>query len=421
MKNSTPPTTCMDEYDPNALSVSQAKVAIQQAVDAIKSEQTIAIQEALMRVLAHDVSSPINVPDYTNSAMDGYAFNSATVSSQDKISLQIVGTVFAGQPLEQKLETGQCARIMTGGKIPMGCDTVIMQEHVTRDNNTITFDSQHCQSGQNVRHIGEDILKNTVILNTGRALTPADIGLLASVGIAEITVYRRVKVALFSTGDELVPVGHALKPGQLHDSNRYTLNALLTQFGADILDLGVIRDQPEKIEAAFTHAANEADILITSGGVSVGDADFVKSTLEKLGKVNFWKIAMKPGRPLAFGHLGQCHFFGLPGNPVSAMVTFYQFVLPALKRMSGQTQCEPLILQATCTTKLTKRAGRLEYQRGILENDNNGTLTVRSTGAQGSHILSSMSYSNCFIILPETCEQIESGTPVDVQPFSGFL
>jgi molybdopterin molybdotransferase len=310
---------------------------------------------------------------------------------------------------------------MTGGKMPEGTDTVIMQEHVTRHDQTIAFEKSFYQPGQNVRHIGEDIPRNTIILRAGRVITPADIGLLASVGIANIGVHRRIRVALFSTGDELVPVGQSLKPGQLHDSNRYTLNSLLNQFGAEIIDLGVVADKPEKIESAFICATAVADVLITSGGVSVGDADFVKSTLEKLGQVNFWKIAMKPGRPLAFGKLDRCHFFGLPGNPVSAMVTFYQFVLPALKKMSGQIDYEVPTIKAMCSTTLTKRPGRLEYQRGILEQDSNGKLVVRSTGAQGSHILSSMSNSNCFIILPEECEIVTPGSTVDVQPFSGFI
>ncbi|HEX22637.1 MAG TPA: molybdopterin molybdenumtransferase MoeA, partial [Chromatiales bacterium] len=297
---------------------------------------------------------------------------------------------------------------------------VIMQENVTVEGERIIIGSGH-KAGQNVRQAGEDLATGECVFSAGKLITPADLGMLASMGIAEVRVQRRVRVAFFSTGDELRSVGQPLGDGQIYDSNRYTLHGMLTRLGVELLDMGVIADRRDDIENAFQNAAQIADVLITSGGVSVGEADFVKETLEKIGEVNFWKIAMKPGRPLAVGRIGQCQFFGLPGNPVSAMVTFYQFVQPALQRLSGQAVPPPLLLKARTTSKLKKAPGRIDYQRGWLETDDQGELVVQSTGQQGSGMLSSMGKANCFIVLPLESKGIEAGSVVTVQPFAGLI
>ena len=420
MNKSDDNKTCFDDYDPNSLLVEQALQRIDNQIQAIQEFETLRIRDALGRVLAHDVESQINVPPHTNSAMDGYAVRGDDICTDSTVTLELVGKVLAGAPIQTSVKPGQCVRIMTGGKMPDGTDTVIMQEHVNAQDSYITLSAGHTP-GQNVRQAGEDIAIGQVILNKGKLLGAADIGLLASLGIAEVDVIRRLRVAFFSTGDELCPVGETLGDGQIYDSNRYTLFSLLTQFGAEIFDMGVIRDEPEVIEAAFVEASTNADVLITTGGVSVGEADYVKTTLDRLGKVNFWKIAMKPGRPLAFGQVNHCQFFGLPGNPVSAMVTFYQFVLPALRKLSGQQLFEPLVVKLPCQSPLKKAPGRVEFQRGIIGKQADGTLTVRSTGQQGSGILSSMSQANCFIILPLECSQTQPGDIVDVQPFYGLF
>lgn len=418
-KTSTPPS-CTDEFDPTSLNVDEALSRIDQSIVSVEDYQQISITDMLDRVLAEDIHSPINVPPYINSAMDGYALNSNALTNDGDIILKLAGTVYAGTPLNGPVPNGYCARIMTGGKMPEGTDTVVMQEHVRIDGDKIIIGANH-KPGQNVRHAGEDITQGALVLERGKRLTAADIGLLASLGIESVNSKRLLNVAMFSTGDELVPLGTPLQAGQIYDSNRYTLAAMLKRFGANVLNYGVIKDNRDDIENAFTEAATKADVLITTGGVSVGDADFVKQTLDKLGEVSFWKIAMKPGRPLAYGKLNNCYFFGLPGNPVSTMVTFYQFVLPALKKLQGETTKDYLTLKLRCTTSIRKNPGRVEYQRGIMEYDDNGELVVRSTGGQGSHMLSSMAKANCFIILPMDCNYVEAGETVVVQPFSGII
>ncbi|MFA7097860.1 MAG: gephyrin-like molybdotransferase Glp, partial [Gammaproteobacteria bacterium] len=364
--------------------------------------------------------SNINVPPHANSAMDGYAVNSADFPESGTRELTVIGTAWAGQPFAGSVARGQCVRIMTGAMLPDGTDSVVIQERVERDGDVIRFGTGN-KPGQNVRQPGEDLAVGQVVLEAGKKLIPADIGLLASLGVAEVKVRRRLRVAFFSTGDELRSIGEPLEAGQIYDSNRYTLYGMLTRLGVDLIDMGVVRDRREDVQQAFTDAAAIADAIITSGGVSVGEADFVKETLETVGEVNFWKIAMKPGRPLAFGKVGNAMFFGLPGNPVSVMVTFYQFVQPALQRMMGQTQAAPIRFRVPCLSRLKKMPGRVEFQRGILETDAQGHMVVRSTGEQGSGILSSMSRANCFIILPMECGNVESGTTVDVQPFEGLI
>jgi molybdopterin molybdotransferase len=305
--------------------------------------------------------------------------------------------------------------------MPAGCDTVVMQEATTVSGETIRM-APGGKTGMNVRHAGEDLRAGAVALSAGMRLKPVDLGLLASVGIAEVPVRRRIRVAFFSTGDELCSIGEPLREGCLYDSNRYTLYGMLTRAGADVLDLGVVRDTREAIEQAFRDAAALADVVITSGGVSVGEADFVKETLDRLGGIDFWRIAMKPGKPLAFGRLdGGAYFFGLPGNPVSVMVTFYQFVRPALRRLAGERATPEVWLRAPCLSPLKKSPGRTEFQRGVLTSGPDGQLAVQTSGAQGSGILHSMSVADCFIRLPAESGDVEAGTLVDVQPFDGIV
>ncbi len=393
---------------------------IKAAVPTIRGEEQVVLNTALGRILAETVRSPIDVPAYTNSAMDGYAVRSDDLSSEGTVALRVTGTSSAGHPFAGEVRKGETVRIMTGAVLPQGADTVVMQEQVERDGDLAHIGTGH-RPGQHVRHAGEDLARGQTVLEPGRRLTPADLGSLASLGVGEIRVKRRLRVAFFSTGDELRSPGEPLGEGEIYDSNRYMLHALLTRLGVDLIDMGVIRDQREAIEQAFHDAAAIADTVITSGGASVGEADYVSETLARLGQVDFWKIAIKPGKPLAFGKVNDALFFGLPGNPVSAVVTFYQIVQPALLQQMGATGITPLRLHATCTTDLKKRPGRTEFQRGILQQDEQGQLTVASSGHQGSHILSSMSRANCFIVLPADNAGVRAGELVEVQPFAGLV
>ncbi len=412
--------SCADDFDPNAVSVDQALARIDDWVQPIRGIERVAVRAALGRVLAEPVVSPVAVPAHTNSAMDGYAVNSADLPASGEVRLHIVGQAFAGAPFADVVAPGQAVRIMTGGVLPTGTDCVVMQEHVARDGDYLRVGTGH-KAWQNIRHAGEDIAVGQTVLEPGRVLTPSDLGLIASLGQAEVSVVRRLRVAFFSTGDELKSLGEPLSPGDVYDSNRYTLWGMLTRLGCDLMDMGVVRDDPEALKAAFETAAASADVVITSGGVSVGEADFTHRILDELGEVHFWKIAMKPGRPLAFGRVGEALFFGLPGNPVSVMVTFYEFVQPALGRLAGRTRGIMPVFQVPCLDRLRKRPGRREYQRGILERQADGTLAVRGTGDQGSGILSTMSRANCLIILSEDSTGVDAGALVQVQPFDGLI
>ena len=412
--------SCADDYDPNSLPVVEALNRIDLVVNPIRGNERVAVRDALGRVLAETIVSPFDVPGHTNSAMDGYAVRSDDLPVTGVKELHVVGTVLAGTPYAKPVEPGSAVRIMTGGVMPADTDTVIMQERVERAGDVIRIGDDNKQ-GQNTRQAGEDLKRGDTVLEPGRLLQASDIGLIASLGKAEVTVRRRLRVAFFSTGDELCSIGEPLENGQIYDSNRYTLYGMLTKLGVELIDMGVVRDDREALQNALQEAAQNADAVITSGGVSVGEADFVKEILTALGEVNFWKIAMKPGRPLAFGKIKDAVFFGLPGNPVSVMVTFYQFVQPALQRMLGQQQTEYVIVKARSLSKLKKRAGRMEFQRGIYERQNDGSLIVYGTGDQGSGILSTMSRGNCFIILPEECGDVEIGTLIDIQPFAGLV
>ncbi len=412
--------SCADDYDPNSMPVAKAREVIARFLAPVRTIERVGVRAALGRVLAEDVASPFNVPAHDNSAMDGYAVRFTDLKPDGETPLKNIGSSFAGVPFKGTVGAGHCVRIMTGGVVPQGADTIVMQEHAKAEGNSITIGKGH-KKGQHLRRAGEDLATGQIALKRGVALRPADIGLISSLGIGEVAVYRRLRVAFFSTGDELVSIGSQLKEGQIYDSNRYTLHGMLERLGCEVMDMGVVRDDPALLEKAFKDAAAAADVVITSGGVSVGEADFVKTLLDKLGEVVFWKIAMKPGRPLAYGKIGTAHFFGLPGNPVSVMVTFYQFVRDALLKLSGLDPVPALpSFKVPCTSTLKKAPGRTEFQRGILSQDASGNWSVRVTGEQGSGILRSMSEANCFIILPDAQGNVAAGALVEVQVMEGI-
>jgi molybdopterin molybdotransferase len=413
--------SCADDYDPNSMPVAKAREVIARFLQPVTATERLALRAALGRVLAEDVVSPLDVPAHDNSAMDGYAVRFADLKPGAETVLRNVGSSFAGAPFRGTVDAGQCVRIMTGGVVPAGADTIVMQEHVTADGDRATIGPGH-RKGQNLRRAGEDLAAGQIALKRGLPLRPAEIGLVSSLGIGEVTVYRRLRVAFFSTGDELVSIGTQPQEGQIYDSNRYTIHGMLTRLDCEVLDMGVVRDDPRLLEKAFHDAAAAADVVITSGGVSVGEADFVKDLLGRLGEVVFWKIAMKPGRPLAYGRIGNAHFFGLPGNPVSVMVTFYQFVRDPLLVLSGRDPVPPLpTFKVPCTSSLKKAPGRTEFQRGILSRDAAGAWSVRVTGEQGSGILRSMAEANCFIILPDAQGNVSPGAVVEVQVLEGLV
>jgi molybdopterin molybdotransferase len=413
--------SCADDYDPNSMPVAKAREVIARFLSPVTATERVHVRAALGRVLAADVISPLDVPAHDNSAMDGYAVRFSDLSQDGQVTLKVSGTAFAGTPFAGSVDPGTCVRIMTGGVVPAGADTIIMQEHVIAKDNEVIVGAGH-RKGQNLRRAGEDLAQGQVALKRGLTLRPAEVGLVSSLGLPELSVYRRLRVAFFSTGDELVSLGMVPREGQIYDSNRYTIHGMLTRLGCDVIDMGVVRDDPRLLEQAFGEAAGAADVVITTGGVSVGEADFVKDLLNKMGEVVFWKIAMKPGRPLAYGKVGNAHFFGLPGNPVSVMVTFYQFVRDALLKLAGCDPVPPLpTFKVPCTSTLRKAPGRTEFQRGILTQDAAGAWSVRVTGEQGSGILRSMCEANCFIILPTDQGNVAAGTMVDVQVMEGII
>lgn len=380
--------------------------------------KTLSIEDALNFVLASDISSPVNVPPHDNSAMDGYAFSHSSLEA--RTTLILAGKAFAGQPFKGKCGQGECIRIMTGAKLPKGCDTVEMQERCEVDGEKITFLAEK-RKGDNVRNCGEDIQQAQSVLLKGHRLTAVDIGLLASLGVAQVKVYQPVKVAVIATGDELKTPGQALNEGDIYESNRYGLSALLKKLNVEIIDFGVIEDDFHAIKAAFEKADEQADIVISSGGVSVGEADYTKDVLDELGRVGFWKLAIKPGKPFAFGKLKSSVFFGLPGNPVSAMVTMYQLAMPGIVKMQNAEPLKRTRIKVRTTTDLRKSPGRLDFQRGIFSVDESGFPQVTSTGAQGSGILSSLGKANCFIVLPAEQGKVSAGEFVDVELFDPTL
>jgi molybdopterin molybdotransferase len=426
MNNNTPTSdpSCQDDFDPNSLPVEIAIAQIKAQTQAIQVTQQIPTENSLGLVLAEPLRSDINVPPHNNSAMDGYAVRAQDIQPNAVNKLTIIGRCLAGETFTGEVIAKSAVRIMTGAPMPDGYDTVLLQEHIERQEEQIVFNTAEklVSQGQNVRYAGEDIKQGDVILNKGRHITAADMGLIASIGIASVLTYRPITVAFFSTGDELQSISQPLEAGQIYDSNRYTLRGMLIRLGVRYWDMGVIADNPDSLRSAFIQASEKADVIISTGGVSVGEADFTKAILTELGSVNFWKIAMKPGRPLAFGKVNGKLFFGLPGNPVSVMVTFYQFVQQALRECMGETEATPpLMLQAKAQQKLRKRPGRVEYQRGILSTNKTGELIVSGTGDQGSGILTTMSRANCFVILAMQTTTVEAGEMVTVQPFSGLI
>jgi molybdopterin molybdotransferase len=426
----------------SSLHVDDARKAIAALVDDLIQEsraindpadiETVALDKAIDRILAVDLLSPIDVPAADNSAMDGFAFDGKCLdTSNPSVSLRIVGTAFAGKPYEGKVGNGECLKIMTGAVMPAGCDTVIPQEFTTaKDEFIIEFKQDQLKFGENRRLRGEDLQQGKPAIAAGRLLRPSDLGLAASLGIPTLQVKRKLKVAILSSGDELCSLEQALNAGSIYDSNRYSLTGLLNRLNLEIIDCGIVRDDPASLKQAFIEAANKADVLISSGGVSVGEADFTKQIMQELGDVGFWKIAMRPGRPMAFGVLKpvagksparKTLFFGLPGNPVAVMVTFYQFVRAALLQLNGANQTQPPLTQAMAEAPIRKKPGRTEFQRAILGRSADGKPTVKLTGSQGAGILRSMSEANCFVILGHEQGNVAAGDWVDIALFDGLL
>ncbi|GLS84992.1 molybdopterin molybdotransferase MoeA [Paraferrimonas haliotis] len=387
-------------------------------VSAVTDTEQVGLDDAMGRILAQPVVSLIDLPPFDNSAMDGYACRWQDLQSGQPLTL--VGTSLAGHPFEGDTPKGSCVRIMTGGQIPKQYDTVQMQENAQANGNSVVLQQPYAQ-GAHVRPKGEEASQGQVIYQPGVRIGAPEMGVLATVGAAKVTVYRRLTVAFFSTGDELKPVGSELNPGDIYDSNRYAIKGLLSRSYVDYIDLGVISDDPDKIRSAFLEAAEVADVVITSGGVSVGDADFVKQILDEVGQINFWKLAIKPGKPFAFGQIGKALFCGLPGNPVSSMVTYYKLVQPILAKRAGLPTPPVLKVPATLTCAIRKRPGRMEYQRGIYSYDAQGKLQVMTTGAQGSGMLTSMSVSNCFIVLDMDQGNVAAGETVTIEPYQQVL
>jgi molybdopterin molybdotransferase len=406
---------------PALLHPDQAIEQLLAQVEATQDTELVSLTQAIDRVLAEDLASSIDLPPFDNSAMDGYAFRFTDLAaSQEQTTLTLIGSSFAGHPFDGKVAPNSCIRIMTGAPVPVGFDSVQMQEKAQANQNQITLEHPH-RLGANVRKRGEELLAGTKVLHRGVTIRAAEMGVLATIGISHVRVTRKLKVAFFSTGDELRPVGSELAPGQIYDSNRYSIQGLLSKSHVDWLDLGVIADNKEAIRGAFREAASQADMVLTSGGVSVGDADFIKQILSEEGQITFWKLAIKPGKPFAFGKIGNAIFCGLPGNPVSSMVTFYKLVLPILHKMQGLKPLEPFFCQARLLTDIRKHPGRVEYQRGILSRNVLGELEVAITGGQGSGMLTSMSLANCFVILDQDQGDTAQGTQVTIEPFNHVL
>lgn len=401
-------------------------ISLEQALDKILTQtqtvthsERIPLTESAQRITAADITSPMNVPPFDNSAMDGYGFRFAEWDG--KTPMPVAGKSFAGQPMQGELPHGSCVRIMTGAPIPQGVDTVVMQEETEETAQGVVFTGT-VKKGSNIRRAGEDIAKGSSVIPAGTLLSTAQLPLITSLGISTVDVHRRLKVAVFSTGDELQAVGQPLKEGQIYDTNRFTVRLMLEKLNCEVIDLGVIPDSPEKLKQTFIDADNQADLVISSGGVSVGEADYTKQILEELGEIGFWKLAIKPGKPFAFGKLHSAWFCGLPGNPVSAALTFYQLVQPLIARLSGNSQWKaPMKFKVPVTTPLKKSPGRLDFQRGILSVNEHGQLQVATTGHQGSHVFSSFSLANCFIVLERERGHVAVGETVDVEMFNDLL
>ena len=424
MKSLAQIAAALEGYDPQALSVPQVQAFLEQLAPLRHDGpvETLPVMAAGERILARDVVSPVDVPPHDNSAMDGFAFTGSDLSATEPTVLQCVGHALAGAAWAgPPPQTGQCLRITTGAIMPAGLDTVVAHEMVQVQGERITIPLGRVHTGDNRRLRGEDIAQGQAALRQGQRLTPAAWGLLASLGLPEVAVRQRLRVAYFSTGDEILSLGQTPREGAVYDSNRYTVCGLLQRMGCEWIDLGVVPDDPQRLRAAFEEAAMRADAIITSGGVSVGEADHTKALMRELGDVDFWRIAMRPGRPMAVGRMGQTLMFGLPGNPVAVMVTFLAFVRPALWRMMGCTDAPPLLVRAQSQQAMRKKAGRTEYQRGVVSRSDNGTLQVSTTGNQGSGVLSSMVQGNALIVLHHDQGHVAESDPVDVMLFDGAI
>ncbi|GGK66568.1 bifunctional molybdopterin-guanine dinucleotide biosynthesis adaptor protein MobB/molybdopterin molybdotransferase MoeA [Amphritea balenae] len=420
MKDAVVNDCCTGSSSTKMLSIDEGLARILGAVAPLTESETVTLDSAQGRTLAQALISPIDVPAHNNSAMDGYAIRAQDLSAEGDTRLQVIASVLAGHPFSGAVGPGQCVEIMTGAQIPEGLDTIVIKEISSRTGETVCFPAG-VRKGQHLRLAGEDLGKGQEALSAGAGLGPAEMGLIASLGLAEVEVLRKPRVAYFSTGDEIRSPGEALQGGQIYDSNQYTVTAMLRDLGVEVIELGVIPDQREVLEEAFQQASSQADVIISSGGVSIGDADYVKDTLDQLGQVDFWRMAIKPGRPLAFGRVEDALFFGLPGNPVAVMITFLQFVKPALKKLLGDSHWQPQQFQLPCQQRLKSQPGRSEFLRGIIETDEQGRPVVRTTGQQGSGILTSMSRADCLIVLGPECAGVEPGQPVWVQPMKGLL
>lgn len=406
-----------DTYDPGSLPLDEAVKRILEAIPAPRKSRRVKLRKSLGRVLSKDILAPCNVPNHTNSAMDGYAFNSADLDPEGLAELKIVGTAYAGKPFNGEIGQNEAVKIMTGAVMPAGTDSVVMQEYVALTDEKMRI-LKSARTGQNVRQAGEDIQQGSVVLSAGRRVGAADLGLLASLGMSKVKVYRKPRVAFFSNGDEIRQVGEPISKGELYDSNRHTLFAMLKNAGVRGIDLGVVGDDYDEIKKIIKKGDKKADMVITSAGASVGEADYIYDILHDLGEVNLWKIAVKPGRPLAFGKLKHSVFFGLPGNPVSVMTSFASCVKPALEKMAGQTRSTPLRLRAKTTSDIRKRPGRSEFQRALAYNDAQGDLCVDVRKYQGSGVLSSMAEGNCFVFLELDSSGASAGELVDILLFS---
>ncbi|EEW2165155.1 molybdopterin molybdotransferase MoeA [Escherichia coli O103] len=407
------------EFTTGLMSLDTALNEMLSRVTPLTAQETLPLVQCFGRILASDVVSPLDVPGFDNSAMDGYAVRLADIASGQP--LPVVGKSFAGQPYHGEWPAGTCIRIMTGAPVPEGCEAVVMQEQTEQTDNGVRFTAE-VRSGQNIRRRGEDISAGAVVFPAGTRLTTAELPVIASLGNAEVPVIRKVRVALFSTGDELQLPGQPLGDGQIYDTNRLAVHLMLEQLGCEVINLGIIRDDPHALRAAFIEADSQADVVISSGGVSVGEADYTKTILEELGEIAFWKLAIKPGKPFAFGKLSNSWFCGLPGNPVSATLTFYQLVQPLLAKLSGNNASGlPARQRVRTASPLKKSPGRLDFQRGVLQRNADGELEVTTTGHQGSHIFSSFSLGNCFIVLERERGNVEAGEWVEVEPFNALF
>ncbi len=413
--------SCADPFDPDSISLTEALHKIEERVLPVHACERLPIRECLDRVNNEAVKSPHNVPPLPNSAMDGFALAIDSLAQGEITELDEIGTAYAGTPFNGACGPGQCVRIMTGAVVPDGTDAVIMQEQVeVTDAGKIRVDSDH-RVGENIRQAGEDVTKGEIVIEAGVRLSPADLGVLASLGIGQLQVKRKPVVAFFSTGDELVSIGDPLEPGKIYDSNRYSLHGMLSSMTVDIIDLGVVKDDPKVMRDVLEKASLQADLIISTGGVSVGEADYIKPALADLGTTEFWKIALKPGRPMTFGQIDASIFMGLPGNPVAVMVTFSQLVVPAIHALAGANHRGPALFPARALDQMRKKPGRYEFQRGIATLDDNNKWQVGKTGKQGSGILTSMSRANCFIVLSDENAGVEPGDEVDIQFFDWSL